>query len=99
MGHNWKVSWDLCHITDNLYHANFTAIANPLFCMSQKKPIIWTDECSKAFIKLKNRLTSPPVLAFPQKDGGKFILDTDASDYSIGAVLSQLQHGEQKVIV
>ena len=77
---------------------NFAAIANPLFCMSQKQPIIWTDECSKAFTELKDRLTSPPVLAFPQKDGGKFILDTDASDYSIGAVLSQLQNGEEKVI-
>ena len=77
---------------------NFAAIANPLFHMSQKQPIIWTDECSKAFTELKDRLTSPPVLAFPQKDGGKFILNTDASDCSIGAVLSQLQNGEEKVI-
>ena len=35
-------------------------------------------------------------MALPQKDG-MFILDTDASDYAYGAVLSQLQpnkHGE-----
>jgi len=31
-------------------------------------------------------------------DGDGFILDTDACDVSIGAVLSQMQGGEEKVI-
>ena len=29
---------------------------------------------------------------------GEFVLDTDASDEGIGAVLSQVQEGEEKVI-
>ena len=46
---------------------------------------------------LKKALTSAPILAFPTKDD-RFILDTDASHDSIGAVLSQLQNGEERVI-
>ncbi|CAC5410306.1 unnamed protein product [Mytilus coruscus] len=36
-------------------------------------------------------------MAFP-KDEGEFYLDTDASDIAIGAVLSQMQDGQLKVI-
>lgn len=57
----------------------------------------WTDECQKAFETLKVRLTSAPILAFP-RDEGQYILDTDVSDVGIGAVLSQVQDAEEKVI-
>ena len=46
---------------------------------------------------LKRTLTTAPVLAYPLSDS-KFILDTDASNFSIGAVLSQEQDGIEKVI-
>ena len=36
-------------------------------------------------------------MAFPI-DKGEFFLDTDASDYAIGAVSSQMQNGRLKVI-
>ena len=42
-------------------------------------------------------MTSPPLLTFPQRDA-TFILDTDASFTSIGAVLSQKQNGQEVVI-
>jgi len=42
-------------------------------------------------------LTTPPILATPN-DTGEFILDADASNQTIGAVLSQLQVGAEKVI-
>jgi hypothetical protein len=41
-----------------------------------------------AFEELKNRLVSSPILAHPNFSK-KFILDTDASNEAIGAVLSQ----------
>jgi len=41
-------------------------------------------------------LTTTPILAFPIVDG-LFILDTDASNTDLGAVLAQVQ-GEEKVI-
>jgi hypothetical protein len=46
----------------------------------------------------ENRLISAPILTFPQAEGSEFILDTDASDYAIGAVLSQVQDGRERVI-
>jgi len=54
-------------------------------------------ECQDAFDELKERLTSEPVLALPE-DGGTYILDTDASNYGLGAVLSQQQADGEKVI-
>ena len=51
----------------------------------------------EAFETLKRIMTSPPVLAYPNaKD--QFILDTDASDLAIGAVLSQVQDGKERPI-
>ncbi len=48
---------------------------------------------------MKSALTKAPVLAYPDPvAGGEFILDTDASDLGIGAVLSQRQAGEERVI-
>ena len=38
------------------------------------------------------------TLAYPVKGGGDFILDTDASNYAIGAALHQLQNGEEKLL-
>jgi len=59
--------------------------------------IEWNDNMKKSFEQLKMKLCSPPILSFPSKEG-EFILDTDASFYGIGAVLSQRQNNEEKVI-
>lgn len=58
---------------------------------------LWTAEHEEIFQKLKWCLTHAPVLAFPTSTG-RFILDTDASHDAIGAVLSQEQDGEERVI-
>ena len=57
----------------------------------------WELTHQQAFDTLKNRLCTAPILAYPQSSG-RFILDTDASAYGIGAVLSQVQNGDEKVI-
>ena len=61
------------------------------------RPYVWTEECQTAFEKLKKHLTEAPILAFPDfsKD---FTLDTDASENSFGAVLSQKIDGKERVI-
>ena len=57
-------------------------------------PWDWTDECQKAFVKLKRKLAEKPVLAVPDFTPGKgFTLYTDWSKTAIGAVLTQ-QDGE-----
>ena len=50
-----------------------------------------------AFDALKACLLSAPILGFPtEKD--RFVLDTDASLFAIGGVLSQIQNEEEVVI-
>ena len=68
----------------------FATIAAPLHELTGAgQPFLWTEACQEAFEHLKTALCSAPVLNFPVK-GAKFILDTDASERGIGAVLSQL---------
>ena len=50
-----------------------------------------------AFKKLRALLIKAPVLAFPKEDL-PYIVDTDASDYGIGGVLSQCIEGTEHVI-
>ncbi len=58
----------------------------------------WGDEQEQAFINLKDVLCKAPVLAYPDPDS-PYVVDTDASNLAIGAVLSQVQDGEEKVIM
>ncbi|GFW36209.1 retrovirus-related Pol polyprotein from transposon 17.6 [Trichonephila clavipes] len=77
---------------------NFSTIAKPLHKLTEaKQKFIWTDDCNNAFNKLKDALTSAPILAYP-KIGKQFILDTDASHESIEDVLSQEIDGHERVI-
>ncbi|KAL9957276.1 hypothetical protein ACROYT_G038892 [Oculina patagonica] len=77
---------------------NFAAVAQPLHKLTEAKTeFVWTGQCQLAFDSLKGLLTSCRVLAYPTREG-KFVLDTDASDHGIGAVLSQLQDGVEKPI-
>ena len=57
----------------------------------------WTDACQDAFKALRVLLIKAPVLAFPKEDL-PYIVDTDASDYGIGGVLSQCIEGTEHVI-
>ena len=63
---------------------------------------LWGPEQRRAFEELKHRLTSAPVLAYPDFSpcAGTFVLDTDASQrLGIGAVLSQVQSdGTERVV-
>ena len=77
---------------------NYADIAAPLHSASQKgERFRWTAECEEAFRNIKRKLMNAPILAFPQLDV-TFILDTDASDSGLGAVLSQVQDGKERVL-
>ncbi|GBL72306.1 Retrovirus-related Pol polyprotein from transposon 297 [Araneus ventricosus] len=72
--------------------------ARPLHKLTEAKSnFSWVDECEKAFNSLKQALTSSPILTYSriEKD---FILDTDASNEGIGAVLSKNIQNEEHVI-
>lgn len=77
---------------------DFSKIAAPLHAMTKKNVrFSWSPEAQRAFEQLKEALTSPPVLAMPT-DNDEFYIDCDAAEKSIGAVLSQKQQGQERVI-
>lgn len=78
---------------------NFAKIAKPLHRLTEKTTKFeWSADCQAAFEHLRQKLVSAPILAFPDLEK-PFILDTDASDMGIGAVLSQMDdNGTERVI-
>lgn len=76
----------------------FADIARPLHRLTEKgRRFKWGDDCQQAFMQLKSSLITAPVLAYPDPQK-RFILDTDASDVGIGAVLSQEEGGVERVV-
>jgi hypothetical protein len=74
---------------------DFAKIAQPLTDLTRNNPktINWTSECQQAFDKLKRALSEYPVLRIVDPDK-PFVLNTDASDQAIGAVLQQEHNGK-----
>lgn len=64
-------------------------LQKPIEAEGGKKPKFqWSPECEQAFNTLKDAMCSTPVLVYPNFNK-EFFLATDASDLSIGFVLSQ----------
>lgn len=74
------------------YVKNFGLLAKPLTNLLKKGEMyIWTYEIEASFQTLKTTLMTAPVLALP--DFSKtYVLEIDASDKGIGAVLQQDGH-------
>ena len=67
----------------------FAKIAQPLSeKTSENAQYEWTDRMQAAFERLKDALTTAPVLVYPDYSK-QFIVSTDASSIAVGAVLSQ----------
>ena len=70
---------------------DFARLAVPLKALTKKdEPWLWTPCCQKAFTLLKNAFTSAPILAHFDSSL-ESVIETDASDYAVGAVHSQVQ--------
>ncbi|XP_075770608.1 uncharacterized protein LOC142823438 [Pelodiscus sinensis] len=80
---------------------NFATVAAPLTDLTRKEQpqnVKWTEQCNNAFERLKYELTHAPVLIQP--DFNKpFILQTDASDLGLGAVLAQEEEGAEHPVL
>ena len=69
--------------------ANYSKITAPLTALTRKDKVFqWGPQESKAFEELRRRITSAPILQMldPQKP---IIVETDASDYAMGAQIGQ----------
>ena len=84
----------------NCYREHLDWFADTAAClyrlMGARVKFDWGEE-EDSLKKLKEAITEAPLLVYP-KEGGGFVLDTDASDKAIGAVLSQVQDGKERVV-
>ena len=61
----------------------------PLIRLTEiKSKLLWSSHCEAAFNSLKQSLINPPILSYPQFHLS-IVLDVDASNDGLGAVLSQ----------
>ena len=96
---NWATPRKVKDVQEFLGFANFyrrfikdfTKLAVPLTALTKKdEPWLWTPRCQKAFTLLKNAFMSSPILAHFDSSL-QSVIETDASDYAVGAVHSQVQ--------
>ena len=77
---------------------NFAILASPLHELSAAEGWEWKTQHDEAFLKIKTALLENVVLAHP--DFSKpFILDTDASDMGMAAIVSQIDDQKRERIV
>ena len=77
---------------------DFAIICNPLYNLTKiNTPFIWTKEHEHIFLLLKAKLSTYPILAHPDYNL-TFSVHTDACDEGLGAVLSQIVDGKERVI-
>lgn len=76
---------------------DFSRVAAPLTALtSTKASFCWTPEAQGAFSKLRSLFTSAPILRHPDS-ARQFVVEVDASEAGVGAVLSQRDPSTQKL--
>jgi len=67
---------------------NFSAIASPLHALtSPQVPFWWSPQAEEAFTRLKDMFTTTPIITVPDPSQ-QFVVEVDASNEGVGAVLS-----------
>ncbi len=76
---------------------NFSQLAAPLTALtSTKMTFRWSNAAEAAFTKLRGRFVSAPILRAPDPTR-QFVVEVDASEVGVGAVLSQRATSDDKV--
>src|SRR6478735_4252927 len=98
---NWPIPRQLRDVRSflgfsNFYRGfinNYSAITTPMTELTKKgREFVWAEPQQKAFELLKSKMGQAPVLRhFVLSD--LIVIETDASDYAIGAILSQIDKG------
>lgn len=83
----------------NKFIPNFATVVEPLrACIRQGTEFSWSDEAQKSFSAVKELLLQSPALALFDPNLAT-VVSTDASDYGLGAVLSQIHENNTERIV
>ncbi|XP_056585423.1 uncharacterized protein LOC130406867 [Triplophysa dalaica] len=80
---------------------NYSDLTSPLTDLTKKgapDTVQWTEQCQQGFTKVKAALCGGPLLHSPDFSIS-FLLQTDASDRGVGAVLSQEVGGEDRPVL
>lgn len=96
---DWPPPWNLIELRGffglcsyyRRFVRGFSQLGAPLTDLTRKGAFRWTEEAQQVFEKLKEVMSSCPVLSLPDFDQ-PFVLECDASSDGIGAVLMQNKH-------
>ena len=81
------------------YIENCSSIMRPLNRATTKNRLVWNEQCQEAFEKVKEHISTSPILAYPDYASSEpLIITSDASSSGAGAYLSQYQEGRHRVI-
>uniref|UniRef100_A0A8C1QTJ1 Gypsy retrotransposon integrase-like protein 1 n=1 Tax=Cyprinus carpio TaxID=7962 RepID=A0A8C1QTJ1_CYPCA len=76
---------------------NFSQLAAPLTALTSTKTTFrWSDTAEAVFAKMKSCFVSAPILITPDPSR-QFVVEVDASEVGVGAVLSQRSSSDDKV--
>ena len=76
---------------------NFAIIMEPLRILLKKNnEFKWNDDAENAFKKLKLAFTTDEILIYPDPDK-EFTVETDASDFAVGCILSQISDKDNEL--
>ena len=71
------------------YYRRFIVTLALQHAITQKEVVFsWSSECEQAFANLKACLSTAPILTYPDFSQ-PFVVETDASDFGLGAILTQ----------
>ena len=82
----------------SIFCRHLQKLLKPIYDLTKKgRPFVWQEEQQQAFVSIKERMISPPILYLP-KPGGRFILYCDSSRTHTGSSLWQVQEGKPRLI-
>lgn len=82
------------------YVPNFADLAQPLHAhlvATRKAGWSWPENLEKAFTELKTKIADHLRLGFPKPEG-QYIIETDASNLGVGALLKQFQEDKEVIL-
>ena len=95
----WIKSFLECRLNERVNTSSYATLMYPIHNLNKgKEPFVWTKEAEKALKKIKEKLTTSPIISFPDFSL-PFSLTTDASDRACGAILMQEHPNGKKSII